>query len=120
MRAATRDRGLAAFPARGRGVAAPPLLLQPRDWSRLTALPHSCVAGRLRKQTAPFLFRRWVGKSAAYPPSTFRQANPVLPPLETVDDRRGKPFPRRQHVEFCRSAVTNRSIQLRDRQSFAR
>src|SRR5438094_403518 len=36
---------LAASPARGRGVAAPPPLLQPRDWSRLTALPRSCAAG---------------------------------------------------------------------------
>src|SRR4029434_9506944 len=120
MRAATRDRGLAASPARGRGVAAPPLLLQPRDWFRLTVLPHSCVACRLRKQTAPFLFRRCAGKYAACLPSTFRQANLVLSPPETVDDRRGKPFPRRQRVEFCRSARTNRSTQLRDRASIAR
>src|SRR4029453_7432234 len=120
MRAVTLDRTLAAFPARGRDVAAPPPLLQPRDWSRLTTLPRSCAAGRLRKQTAPFLFRRSVGKSAACLPSTFQQANLVLSPPETIDDRRGKSFPRQQRVEFCRSAVTNRSIRLRDRQSFAR
>src|SRR4029077_15171191 len=120
MRAVTLDRTLAASPAPGRGVAAPPPLLQPRDWSRLTALPHSCAAGHLRKQTARFLFRRSVGKSAACLPSTFQQANLVLSLPETVGDRLGKPFPRQQRVEFCRSAVTNRSIRLRDRQSFAR
>src|SRR4029077_43374 len=120
MRAVTLDRTLAASPPRDRGVAAPPPLLQPRDWSRLTALPHSCVAGHLRKQTARFLFRRSVGKSAACLPSTFQQANLVLSPLQTVGDRLGKPFRRQQCVEFCRLAVTNRSIRLRDRLSFVR
>src|SRR4029077_6370149 len=120
MRAVTLDRTLAASPPRDRDVAAPPPLLQPRDWSRLTALPRSCAAGRLRKQTVPFLFRRSVGKSAVCLPSTFQQANLVLSLPETVDDRREKSFRRRPRVEFCRSAVTNRNIRLRDRQSFAR
>src|SRR5437764_12446917 len=119
MRAVTLDRTLAASPARGRGVAAPPPLPQPRDWSRLTALPRSCAAGHLRKQTAPFLFRRSVGKSAACPRSTFQQVNLGLYPPETVGDRLANPFLRQQRVEFCRSAVTNRSISQHDRLSFA-
>src|ERR1700730_4792985 len=120
MRAVALDRTLAASPAPGRGVAAPPPLLQPRDWSQLTTLPRSCAAGHLRKQTAPFPFRCSVGKSAACLLSTFQQANLVLSPPETVGDRLGKPFRRQQRVEFCRSAVTNRSIRLRDRLAFAR
>src|SRR5882724_1635524 len=117
MPAATQDRGLGAFPERDRGVAAPPQLLQLRDWSRPTAPPRSGADERLRKQTAPFLFRRSFGKSAACLPSTSRQANLVLPLLETADDRQGKPFPRPQRAESCRSVATNRSIQLRDRRS---
>src|SRR5919197_2642196 len=119
MRAATLGRTLPASPDHGHGVAAPPRLLPPRDLSRLIALPRSCAGGRLRKQTAPFLFRRSVGKSAACPPSTSRRANLVSYPRETMNGHRGKPFPRRQRAEFCRLVVTNRNIQLRDRRSFA-
>src|SRR5207253_10574806 len=97
--AVTLDRTLAVSPARGRGVAAPPPLPQPRDWSRLTALPRSCAAGRLRKQTAPSLFRRSVGKSAACLASTFQQSNLVLSLPVTMDDRRWKAFPYTQWLE---------------------
>src|SRR5215470_19689474 len=120
MHAVTLDRALAASPARGHGVAALPQPLPLRDLPRLRALPHSCAVGPLRKQTAPFLFHRSVGKSAACLPSTSRQANLVLFPPETVRDRQGKSFLRRQRVEFCRSVTTNPSIQPCDRQSFAR
>src|SRR5436190_22759642 len=120
MRAVTLDRTPVAFPVRGRAFAAPLPLLQLRDWSRLAAPPRSCAAGHFRKRMVPFPFHCSVGKSAAYLPLPFQQANLVLFLPEIVNDHPAKAFLRQQRAESCRSGVTSRSIRLHDRRSFGR
>src|SRR5438874_8029343 len=116
-RVAKLDRSAAAFPARAHGVAAPVLLLRPRDWFLPTTPLRSSAAGRLRKQTGSFLFRRLIEKSAACPPATSRQANLALLPREIMNAPRGKSFQKLRGGEFCHSAIANPNIRQRDPQS---